>query len=133
MNALLTLTAQSLIEHCIGRPGSDIAAACDAALSFLRQQGWTDAQLRTLLPAVRRELRSGKQMLPATLTTPAGTAGAAAGKVQSSLERTLDIRIELTETTDATLLGGATLAVGDERLDASLRGALQGLERHLTI
>ncbi len=132
MNALLTLTAQSLIEHCIGRSGSDVATACDAALSFLRKQGWTDVQLRTLLPAVRRELRTGKRIVSATLVTPAGDAGAAKDAIMSSLERTLSTRVELDERADSTLLGGAVLAVGDDRLDVSLRGALVNLQYHLT-
>lgn len=132
MNSLLIITAQALIEHSIGRPESDVAAACDAALHFLRTHGASPMQLRSFLQTVRRELRSGKYVLPATLSTPSGSAGASATAIASCVERTLDTRIELHERSDAALLGGALLAIGDERIDCSLRGTLQSLHHHLT-
>ena len=133
MNNLLTLTVQTLVEHCADRPESEQAAACDAALQFLVQNGFSLTALQALPKAVAREMRTRKKIVPARLSTPTGHAGAAAPRLVSALEKTLNARVDLTEQADPLLLGGATLAVGDERLDASLRGALKQLHSHLTI
>ena len=134
MNALLTLTARELVGHLATvRSDDDIASACDGALTFLRQQGCSPMQLRTLVPAVRRALRAHARVVPAHLTTPAGHAGEAASRIASSLTGALHAKIDLTEHADPGILGGATLAVGDERLDVSLRGALRQLEYHLAV
>lgn len=132
MNSLLTLTAQTLIEHSIGRSESDVAAACDSALAFLRTHGASPMQLRGFVTAVRHELRAGHQLTSAALTTPTGSAGESAKAITSSLERLLAARVELSECADQDLLGGALLAVGDERLDFSVRGALHSLQAHLS-
>lgn len=131
MNTLLTLTARTLIEHSIGRSENEVAAACDAVLEFLRKHGTSPMQLRRFVTTVRRELRAGHQLASAVLTTPSGSAGESAKAITSSLERMLATRVELSECADRDLLGGALLAVGDERIDRSLRGALTALQIHL--
>ena len=142
MNALFTLTATTLVEHCNGRSDQEISAACDVALTFLSQQGYAGAALRRFLPAVRREILSQQRVVHASLTTPAGKSGTAKAHLLSSLEKTLDARhgsvatdvarVDLQEHADVSLIGGAILAVGNERLDGSIRGALRQLSVHLT-
>ena len=134
MNTLLAMTARELVEHlATARSQDDVVAACDGALAFLRQQGYSPMQLRKLLPAVRRALRANARVTAARLTTPAGHTGEAASRIALSLTGVLHVKIELTEDTDPGILGGAMLAVGDERLDGSIRGALTQLQNHLTI
>lgn len=133
MNALLTLAARTLVEHCAGRPPDEQAAACDAALHFLAQQELSPSALRGFLIAVRRELTMHPKIIPALLTTSTGHAGAAKASILSALEKTMDATVDLTEHHDPTILGGALLAVGDDRLNTSLRGALLQLQNHLAI
>ena len=133
MNTLLTFTARTLVEHCSGLSEAQQASACDVALQSLTQKGCSQLQLRSFLRAVAREIRTQKRVIPARLSTPAGHAGADKARILSVLEKTLSTTVELSEHADPLLLGGATLAVGDERLDVSLRGALRQLHCHLTI
>ena len=131
MNALLTLAARELVAHCTGKSDQEIVAACDGALHFLQEHGFSRTTLRLFPRAVRRELRS--QAIPSCITTPRGEGGPAKARILSALTGALGTEVELSEEVDPALLGGATLAVGDERLDRSLRGALRQLECHLTM
>lgn len=131
MNALLTLAAQVLVEHTANRPEVEVAAACDEVLQFLARQGCSSTFLNSFPKVVRRELQRRGRALFALLSTPGGASGAARSTLLATLEKTLAASVELEEKADATLLGGAVITVGDERLDMSLRGALQHLSHHL--
>lgn len=132
MNPLFTLTAQALIESAKGRSVAEISTACDAAVDFLQRQGCSLSSLRTFRRVLQRELRRRGGMLPAVLATQTGTSGIAGKGITSALERTFGSSIEFSEHADPGLLGGAVLTVGDERLDASIHGALSSLNIHLT-
>jgi len=131
MNALLILVARTLVEHSTDHPQSDCAAACDVALQFLKSRGISAGGLRELRAAVRRELSRRQRLSSAVLRTPQGSSGAAHKGIHSTLEQTLGTCVNLEEHADASLLGGALLSIGDERLDVSLRGSLQHLHRHV--
>lgn len=130
MNAVITMVARALVEHCTGRPEQEVPAACDAALQFLRRQGAPLAAMSALPPAVRRQL-SVSQRIPALLATTNGAVGPARATILSALERTLGMTVELAEQASAGLIGGAVITVGDDRLDGSIRGALDRLEAKL--
>lgn len=131
MNALLTLTAQTLIEHVQRRSEREVCDACDATLEFLKRQGCSPAVLRAFRRVLQRELRRRTTSVAALLVTPGGKSGAARLSLTSSLKRGLRSSVEFSEHADPSLLGGAVLTAGDERLDVSLRGALQDLSLHL--
>lgn len=71
--------------------------------------------------------------MSAELRTPAGHTGSAKLHIASALEKAFKRTVDVTEKSDPMLIGGACLAVGDERLDGSIQGALRGLQNHLTI
>ena len=133
MNALLTLAARTLVEFFDVHPTADAAGACDAVLRFLVEKGCPQGALRRFPRAVEREMRRVGHAVPAQLLTPTGHAGESASHIASTLTKALHAKVELTEKADLHLLGGASLTVGDERLDMSLRGALHHLQSHLVI
>lgn len=131
MKQILSLTAVALVEYCARRPPHEVAAACDAALTFLTERGYLPAMLRRFRQSVEREVRRRGGGGAATLSTPQGDAGAQRSQIVSALERRLGATVELFESREPALLGGAVLALKDDRLDASLRGALDHLSMHL--
>lgn len=131
MKKILALTASLLVDHCSGSAPEEVSAACDTALTFLAHQGYPPATFRRFLRAVEREVHSRGGGITATLSTPQGDAGAACPRIVSALERKVGTTVKIFENAEPQLLGGAVLALKDDRLDASLRGALEHLSEHL--
>lgn len=131
MSAVLAMVARALVEHCDGKTQHEISSACDGALQFLRQHGASHAKIRGLPAAVRRQF-SALRRTAAFIVTASGSVGSARHSILSVLERTLGGTVELEESADASIMGGAVLTIGDDRFDGSVRGALVGLQHHLT-
>lgn len=131
MSAVLAMVARALVEHCDGRTQHEISSACDDALQFLHQHGASHAAVRALPATVRRQFRDSRRTF-ASIATASGSIGSALHPILSAMERTLGVAVELEESADASLIGGAVLTIGDDRFDGSVRGALAGLQHHLT-
>lgn len=65
------------------------------------------------------------------LTTPTGKSGAHRDAIAHALGQALGRKFSLEEQTDASLIGGAILAIGNDHYDHSLRGALEQLRARL--
>lgn len=124
--------ARSLLHTCRSLPAGEQEAAADAALHLLRTHGLSK-QVRTFPRLVRTLLQKEEGILFAQLVTPDGTAAATNEAIVSALEKRFGRKVHLTHGSDPSLLGGAQLSVGDERYDASVRGALARLQRSLTV
>jgi F0F1-type ATP synthase delta subunit len=110
----------------------DIAvAAIEAAYETLAQNG-LEHEASALAADMERELQSRHGAVTATLVTPSGSSGAFAESVKATLEKKLGRSVKLTERADKNLLGGAILEFGDERIDLSVRGALENARMQLT-
>jgi F0F1-type ATP synthase delta subunit len=109
----------------------DIAkAALEAAFAALKEHGLED-EAAHLARDIRDELSGKASVVVATLTTPTGEAGDTAESVRASLEKKLGRPIEVIQKADKSLLGGAILEYGDERIDLSLKGALDNAKQQL--
>lgn len=122
--------AGAVVDEVLTHPRTDHSALIDAALELLRRFRLF-RQIRIFPRLVLTMLHGREGTLPAQLTTPSGSSGKAREGITDALERVLQKRVELAERPDAGLLGGAVIAVGDERIDASVRGALNHLASHL--
>lgn len=131
MNALITLVACALTQHCTDHPQGDCAAACDEAIQFLMDHGCSRDNLRRFPARVRRELK--RQGVVARLTAAHPLHETALHRLAPTLEQAVGRRTELVTAVDPALIGGAVLTVGDDRLDGSIRGALVNLKNHLTM
>ncbi|OGJ58126.1 hypothetical protein A3H22_00165 [Candidatus Peribacteria bacterium RIFCSPLOWO2_12_FULL_55_15] len=127
----LDALAQATIE--IGRtiPKKDLHALADAVLRLLDQKGLPQKRA-IFLRLLRRSLVKDITTLSLTLVTPSGNAGRHAESIASFVHLALGKPVELQESADKGLLGGALLAYNDERFDASIRGSLAVLHRHLS-
>lgn len=121
--------ARALIDTCSQVPKEDIANVVDAAIQLLTQQGMAKA-IRTFPRTVHRMLQKKYGVLYIELTTPKD-AGDTERDILFALSEVLGKSIELSVSSDARLIGGARLRVGDERIDASVRAALESFRSHL--
>lgn len=87
--------------------------------------------LRAVVDEYVRRLNRERGIMTATLTSAAPLDDAETNAVRSRLEQLTGARIELTSTTDASLIGGLTVRVGDRLIDASVRGRLERLRERL--
>ena len=132
MNAALTLAARTLVEHLrSGMSREEMAAACDAVLHSLHNSGLSQSQIAQFPKVVAQELRRHGPV-GAVLSTSSGKTGASAPAIGTALEQSLGRSIDLEESAEPSLIGGVLLTVGDERVDFTLRGALNQLNAHLT-
>lgn len=128
---ILQAIAQATVDVAVTTPHKDLSALADAALRLLEQKGL--APKRTMfLRLLRRTFMKKKTVLPLTLATPSGNAGPHRESIASLTHTVTGKPVQLQESVDQTLLGGALIAYGDERFDASLRGSLTSLHRHLS-
>ncbi|MDD4318750.1 MAG: F0F1 ATP synthase subunit delta [Candidatus Peribacteraceae bacterium] len=124
--------ALAFLETCKSLPESEHAAVADAVTDILRRHG-LGKHVRTFPRLVRDLLEKREGIVAARLVTVTGDAGAAKEEILAALEHSLRKKVLLREDKDPSLLGGALLAVGDERFDASVRGALTHLRHQLTL
>lgn len=128
---ILDVLAQATIEAARTTPKKDLPALADAVLRLMERKGLSQKRA-IFLRLLRRTLAKENTTLPLTLTTPSGDAGKHGESIASFIHLALGKPVELQESVDPTLLGGALLAYSDERFDASLRGALHSLHTHLS-
>lgn len=127
----LQALATATIDTARALPQENLPALADAALRLLEQKGLAP-KCTTFLRLLRRILRKEKTALLLTLATPSGNAGPHRESIASLTHAATGKPVELQESVDPTLLGGALIAYSDERFDASLRGSLTALHRHLS-
>lgn len=110
----------------------DIAKAAIAAAFASLEENGLGGETSALTRDLRSELSVRSGSVVATLTTPKGDAGPAAEKIRAMLEKKLGKSVELTEKADTSLIGGAVLTFGDERIDLSVKGSLAEAMEHLS-
>lgn len=129
MKMTATDIARALIDTCSEIQQSEFPDAVEAAVDLLRKNGLGKA-VRTFPRLVRRTLEKKYGVLYVELTVPSGDE--TKNDILLALSEALGKSIELTVNTDPSLIGGALLRVGDERIDASVRGEVERLRTHIT-
>ncbi len=130
MKQLLHIAARTLVETALAHPHAEYGDLCDAALRSLIACGCTSTELRRLPAMVSRECRTHGVRV-ALLRTPSGESGEHRKALTEALENALGASIELSEEKQVSFIGGATLRIGDDILDRSVRGALGRLQHEL--
>lgn len=129
--SILPALAQATLATARTIPKTDFPALADAALRLLDQHGLS-AKKNLFHRLVMRAAAREDAVLPLSIATPSGSAGKHAESIASFLRLSLGKPVDVRESADAHLLGGALLAYCDERFDASLRGTLTTLHRRLS-
>lgn len=121
--------ASALVE-LVFRENANMEEAAEAALGMLRTHSPRD--VRRFPRLVAQAMKRSRVLLPAHITTPTGTLGDATDAVVSALKGVAAPRaITFSEGKDESLIGGAVVQLGDERVDLSIKGALVRLEKIL--
>jgi len=76
-------------------------------------------------------VRDSRGIVAATVTTPAPISETELAQVTARVEQLAGAKVQLTWTTDRTLLGGLTVRIGDRLIDASVQGRLERLRGRL--
>ncbi len=107
-----------------------ILASVDAAIAELKKHDLPHAP-HMLLPLFVNALKQRGNMVSAVLVTPSGDAGELTGRITEVLERTLARPVMLEQRADASMIGGAVLLIGNERIDLSVKGSLAAMAEGL--
>ncbi len=88
-------------------------------------------QLEEIGREFERLVAEHEGIVHAELTTAVELSDAEARKLLSQIEQASGRKVEASRSVDPDLIGGIVLQVGSHRLDASVRGRLEGLRREL--
>lgn len=138
---LAAVTERPEMRECIGNPRYSRQQLASLCLDVAGQGLSTDQQnfVRLLvdndrlvvlpeIAALYEELRNAHEGVKDALITSAfPIADAALAILVADLERKFDCKINATVTLDPQLIGGVRIAVGDEVIDASVRGKLAAM------
>lgn len=80
--------------------------------------------LREVRDGLTAEVGSGSSVIDVVITTPTGDAGDLKQAVKEMLKSRFKKPVQITEKADKSLIGGAIVMFGDERIDLSVRGSL---------
>ncbi len=126
-----SVPATSRVE-VLGRVvGDDVTGAQHNLLALMIRRGRFE-QLPAVIREFRRLYRLREGIVEATVTSTSALDAAEAQALQSRLEAMTGKRIELTREVDSDLLGGLQVRVGDQLIDASVRGRLERLRTDFT-
>ncbi|MDO8649119.1 MAG: F0F1 ATP synthase subunit delta [Candidatus Peregrinibacteria bacterium] len=104
--------------------------AIAAAYEMLEKEGLS-SEAPHFPRALKQAIAEREEVLTVTITTPTGDAGPLKMKVAETLKARLGRDVEIVEEKDPTLLGGALIAFGDQRIDLTMRGALDTVAQEL--
>lgn len=131
MKVSLRSLARAVAETARGMPESDWPALAEAAASLLIAQGHSK-DAHTLARLVEREVLKMSGTLSVRITTRSGSDATLVHTVERVVRETLLRPCVIEERAEPSILGGALIEIGDERYDATLRGALTDLTFRLT-
>lgn len=142
---LAAVTSNPEMDACIGNPlfsreqlarlFLDVAGADQKAAMSAQQQDFVrvlaDNDRLTVLPEIAElfeELKAGHEGVKhADITSAFALDAAALQKLMTDLERRFGGKVDATVSVDPDLIGGVRIAVGDEVIDASVRGKLAAM------
>ena len=106
----------------------DLARAAIAALEDALKSAGLSASPHTMLSLLTNAMEERAGTLTVTIATPDGTPGPLEDAVKDALEKKTGKTVTVIAQKDPTLLGGAVISYGDERIDLSARRALEDAE-----
>ncbi|MDO8469336.1 MAG: F0F1 ATP synthase subunit delta [Candidatus Peribacter sp.] len=123
--------ARAFAETARTLPEAEIPALAEAAAHILIEQGlFKDAHIFPRM--VEREISRRDGAVQVKITTASKDSVSFKQEVTHAVEQALKRPCSVEEHADPSLLGGVLLQVGDERYDATLKGALNNLSTKLT-
>jgi F0F1-type ATP synthase delta subunit len=119
------IIARAIVEICKDLPAEKHAEVLDAAL-FVMHTRHLSREVKMFPRVLKQALEESAKTASGSLLTATGSLDdAEKEKIVTALEEALKRSVHLSLLGDASVLGGVLLSIGDERFDATLRGALE--------
>ena len=113
-------------------PSLDFARAAVAALrEALQQEGW-NASPEEVLRLLTQAAEENAGTITVTIVSPTGDAASLIPTITAALEKKTGRKIHIKQVKDPTLIGGAIVSYGDERIDLSVKRSLEDAEMLLS-
>ncbi|HLC76489.1 MAG TPA: F0F1 ATP synthase subunit delta [Candidatus Peribacterales bacterium] len=102
----------------------DLARAALAALAEALEKEGLSTSPKDLEHIILQALSDRTGTMFVTIKTPSGSSGELATKVKTIIKEKTGKHVEIIEQKDPSIIGGAVISYGDERIDFSLQRAL---------
>ena len=102
----------------------DLARAALAALIEALEKEGLSAKPKDLEHLLLQALHERSGTVSVTIRTPTGSSGELAEKVRKAIKEKTGKEAEIIEQKDPTIIGGAVISYGDERIDLSVQRSL---------
>ncbi len=109
-------------------PSLDLARAAVSALTEALKNEGLSATPEEVLKLLTQAAEESSGMLLVTIASPSGDAGAVVSAVTQAIESKTGKKVTVRQVKDASLIGGATVSYGDERIDLSVKRSLEDAE-----
>ena len=106
----------------------DLARAAVAALTEALQQEGQNATPEEVLQLVTQAAEESAGTLTVLIASPTGDAGSLISGVTAAIEKKTGKKVQIKQVKDASLIGGAVVTYGDERIDLSVKRSLEDAE-----
>lgn len=113
-------------------PSLDLARAAVSALTEALKKEGLPASAEEVLKLLTQAAEESSGMLLVTVASPSGDAGALTADITQAIERKTGKKVTVRQVKDASLIGGATVSYGDERIDLSVKRSLEDAEMLLS-
>jgi F-type H+-transporting ATPase subunit delta len=123
--------AQALVQTASELKSADMPQLVDALVQLLAQHGEANL-LRSMGPYLEEAYNELNSIVPVTVTTAEKQTEEQLKDLTKALEEALGKKVDLILETDPSLIGGARIRMGDERIDFSLATSLQTAVSHLS-
>lgn len=110
----------------------DLARAALAALIEALEKEGLSVKPKDVESLLLQALRERSGTISVTIRTPMGSSGEFAEKVRKVIKEKTGKDAEIIEQKDPTIIGGAVISYGDERIDLSVKRSLVDAEILLT-
>jgi F0F1-type ATP synthase delta subunit len=113
-------------------PSLDLAKAAVAALTEALKKEGLSASPEEVLRLLTQAAEECSGTLLVTIASPTGDAGSLIPAISQAIERKTGKQVTVRQVKDASLIGGATVSYGDERIDLSVKRSLEDAEMLLS-
>ena len=130
MKLSLTTVARAIVELAEELPAAEAEKLAESVAAFLIERG--DLRLLRLLPrALEQAYYEHCNLLPTRVVTPSGKDLSSHKELLAVFEKIFAQKLDVSEEADPSIIGGARIAVGDERFNFSLSHLLAEVRTHL--
>ena len=113
-------------------PSLDLARAAVAALTEALQKEGQNSSAEEVLRLLTQAAEESAGTVTVTIASLTGDAESLVPAITAAIEKKTGKKVQIKQKKDSSLIGGAVISYGDERIDLSVKRALEDAEMLLT-